>query len=88
MSEQNPYSGATDQPAAAAEMQARSPYFTPRRLGATAPHDCSIWSVDYREESDPTPSGMPGPQGLRRLEDENLTEQLEILMNAGLRVRV
>jgi hypothetical protein len=67
--------------------EARSPYFAPRRLGATAPHDCSIWSVDHRDVGDPQTGGRV-PADIRRLEDETLTDQLQMLMEAGLRVRV
>jgi hypothetical protein len=69
------------------EEEARSPYFAPRRLGATAPHDCFIWSVDHRDVGDLQAAGI-GPSNIRRLEDETFTDQLQILMEAGLRVRV
>lgn len=29
--------------------QASFPYFSPRRLGASAVADCKMWSVDFRE---------------------------------------
>jgi hypothetical protein len=72
----------------AGQDSARSPYFTPRRLGATAPHDCKIWRLDFRE-------GKPGSaaarveagEPIRRLEDEGLLDELELLLDAGLRVR-
>lgn len=63
-------------------------FFTPRRLGATAPHDCSIWSVDYRDVGGPVPSESTAPENTRRLGDESLTEQLKTLMDAGLQVQI
>jgi hypothetical protein len=69
------------------EQEARTPFFTPRRLGATAPHDCSIWSVDYRDVGD-SATGAPPADDTRRLEDESLTEQLQTLMDAGLQVQI
>jgi hypothetical protein len=70
------------------EEEARSPYFAPRRLGATAPHDCSIWSVDYRDVGDTPANPTRTLTDVRLLEDETLTDQLQILMDAGMRVRV
>lgn len=66
----------------------RSPYFSPRRLGATAPHDCRLWSLDLRdgrigEGDDDT---VLGNEPVRRLEDPDLLDQLELLLDAGLRV--
>jgi hypothetical protein len=70
------------------EEDAGSLFFTPRRLGATAPHDCSIWSVDYRDGGDPSSEGQMSGEDTRRLDDESLTEQLETLMVAGLQVKL
>jgi hypothetical protein len=83
----------TDQPIAepaakAAEEEARTLFFTPRRLGATAPHNCSIWSVDYRDDGDTECDGSASPPDTRRLEDESFTEELRTLMDAGLQVRI
>jgi hypothetical protein len=62
----------------------RSPYFEPRRLGATAPGDCRVWSLDTQDGG---PEATPDPgQPLRRLEDPDLLPQLTLLLNAGLRV--
>jgi hypothetical protein len=67
------------------ETGARTPYFMPRRLGATAPHDCSNWSLDYRDgQEQPTQTGNDQP--IRRLEDESLVPQLNLLLDAGRRV--
>jgi hypothetical protein len=64
---------------------ARTPYFMPRRLGATAPHDCSNWSLDYRDgQEQPNPADPEQP--IRTLEDENLVPQLNLLLDAGRRV--
>lgn len=87
MSEGSTHPGSAKQAVTATGEEARSPYFTPRRLGATAPHDCSIWSVDYRETSD-SPAAGTLPDRIRRIEDPNLASQLKILMNAGMGVRV
>jgi hypothetical protein len=70
------------------EEDAGSLFFTPRLLGATAPHDCSIWSVDYRDGGDPSPEGQMTEEDTRRLDDESLTEQLQTLMVAGLQVKL
>jgi hypothetical protein len=85
MSDDKSQSGTTQEPVT---MQPRSPYFSPRRLGATAPHDCTIWSVDYREQRETSSGSAAARPDIRRLEDENLTSQLRLLMNAGLRVRI
>jgi hypothetical protein len=85
MSDEKSLSGTAPEPD---PIQPRSPYFSPRRLGATAPHDCTIWSVDYREQRQPDSEPTVQQTGIRRLEDENLTSQLQLLMNAGLRVRI
>jgi hypothetical protein len=70
------------------EEEAGSLFFTPRRLGATAPHDCSIWSVDYRDGGDSFSEGQMSGDDTRRLDDESLTEQLQTLMVAGLQVKL
>jgi hypothetical protein len=65
---------------------ARYPYFAPRRLGATAPHDCRIWRVDYRD----TPSARSAPEfdpaELRTLDDPSTLSGLKHLLDAGLSV--
>jgi hypothetical protein len=64
---------------------ARTPYFMPRRLGATAPHDCSNWSLDYRDDHEQA-NVADNDQPIRRLEDESLVPQLNLLLDAGRRV--
>ena len=59
------------------------PYFAPRSLGATAPHDCTIWAVDLREPDD-TEQGS----AVRRLDDPSLESTLDDLLQAGLKVRL
>lgn len=54
-------------------------YFMPRGLGATAPHDCATWDVDYRASCDDGDE----PLDRRRLDDEDITEQIERLLDAG-----
>jgi hypothetical protein len=78
-----------EQPPAAGEQSARSPYFTPRRLGATAPHDCEIWRLDFREgmPADSAAARAEADEPIRRLEDEGLLDELGLLLDAGLRVR-
>jgi hypothetical protein len=70
------------------EQDAGALFFTPRRLGATAPHDCSIWSVDYRDGGDPHYEDQTPGEDTRSLGDESLTAQLETLMVAGLQVKL
>ena len=69
----------------------RSPYFVPRRLGATAPHDCMLWTVDYRETgsaSQEPPSGTAEGESLRTFEDADLPDRLGSIIDAGLTVPV
>jgi hypothetical protein len=70
------------------EQDAGTLFFSPRRLGATAPHDCSIWSVDYRDGGDPSGERQTSGGDTRSLGDESLTAQLETLMVAGLQVKI
>jgi hypothetical protein len=65
---------------------ARYPYFAPRRLGATAPHDCSIWRVDYRDTRDARSSRGFDSAELRTLEDPETLAELKQLLEAGLSV--
>lgn len=51
---------------------ASSPYFAPRRLGATAPHECEIWTTDVVGD----PRGREGPE---------VSDQLERLLAIGRR---
>jgi hypothetical protein len=61
---------------------AQFPAFDARQLGATAPHDCSIWSADYRDKGD-----GESPEDVRRLTDPGVPDQLDLLLQAGLCVR-
>jgi hypothetical protein len=61
------------------------PYFSPRRIGATAPHHREIWVVDYRETGDPETDAQFDPP-LRTIHDPGFPEQLQQLLDAGLRI--
>jgi hypothetical protein len=61
-------------------------YFAPRRLGATAPHSCTIWDVDYRAPSDASAKHDDRPSEMRHIGDAGLTTQIDRLLKAGLRV--
>lgn len=63
-------------------------YFAPRRLGATAPHSCMSWAVDYRANDDDAASKGEGAgaDAVRHIGDDGLVEQINRLLNAGLRV--
>jgi hypothetical protein len=66
---------------------ARIPYFAPRRLGANAPHDRSLWRVDFRKGKSigGSKNGSPGSEKgrIRSLGDENLKSQIELLLKAA-----
>jgi hypothetical protein len=64
---------------------ARYPHFAPRRLGETAPHDCRIWRVDYRDPSGGQDGEVEKPPGVRSLDDPETLDQLKVLLEAGLR---
>lgn len=71
---------------------ARIPYFAPRRLGATASHDSSLWRVDFRKDKAEAglEGGSPGSKTgrVRKLGDENLQSQIELLLKAARRARL
>ena len=62
---------------------AQVPYFSARRLGATAAHDCSHWRVDFRAGRD-----AREPSDLRRIDDNDIVDQLNLLNAAGLRAKL
>ncbi len=67
--------------------EAQNPFFSPRRLGATAPACPEAFAVDYRDTGEPL-EVAPGEPPLRTIEDATLTDQLGILMMASLQVKL
>lgn len=65
---------------------ATTSYFAPHRLGATAPHDCSIWRVDFRDSGELRQASDGSRSDLRQLDDSDMPAQLGHLLEAGLRV--
>lgn len=46
--------------------QAAFPYFSPRRLGASAVADCKMWSVDFRERLPEGDKNRPDEEEIAR----------------------
>lgn len=61
------------------------PDFAPRRLGATAPHDCRIYAPDYRDD-DPELAEEQPDVAKRQLGTEESIEAISMLHLAGLSV--
>lgn len=65
-----------------------SPYFDPKKLGATAILDCTIWSADWRERLSPEDRERFTGEGTEPIKEHGTQESLdgfEILHEAALK---